>query len=302
MATTRLDGMTAIVTGASGGIGRETARVLSASGANVTLAVRDQIKGDEAAQWIRDSHPDVELEIGSLDLTSLASVRKFAIGFTATHKRLDLLVNNAGVMFPPLTRTQEGFELQFGTNHLGHFALTSGLLPLLRASGRARVVNVSSAGHSMGRIDFDDPNFTLREYDKLVGYGQSKTANILFAQELDRRFSNEGIHGYSLHPGMIATDLARHMDSDDFTRLMERAKARAAAASEDGEGMPSFKTVEQGAATSVWAAITSDDVLAGGSYCSDCAIATPENWATDPEIATHLWSLSEDLVAHPFVR
>ena len=244
----------------------------------------------------------------SLDLASLQSARDFGETFAAQHQRLDLLVNNAGVMFPPLTRTADGFELQFGTNHLGHFALTAGLLPLLIASKKARVVNVSSAGHRFSGIDFEDPNFERREYDKFIGYGQSKTANVLFAGELDRRFNGHGVNSFSLHPGMIATDLARHMTGDDFNVLIERAKARAAEDEEtvgegdSNSGMPSFKTIPQGAATSIWACVSPQLDADGGAYCSDCTIAAPEPWACDPEAARQLWELSEQLTSTKFAE
>ncbi len=297
----RLDGQVAIVTGASGGIGLETARTLAAAGSIVTLAVRDAAKGEAALRSIIAAHPDARVEIGELDLTSLASVRSFAKQFRETHDHLDLLVNNAGVMFPPLTRTAGGHELQFGTNHLGHFALTSGLISLLLGASTARIVNVSSAGHSMAGIDFDDPNFERREYDRLEGYGQSKTANILFAAECDRRYGANGVRSFSLHPGMIGTDLGRHMDEATLARVLDRAKQRAqTAGAADASGMPTFKSIEQGAATSIYACV--DESLAdhGAAYLSDCALAVAEDWATSIENAEQLWELSQDLVAMQF--
>ena len=308
MGGARLDGCTAVVTGASGGIGLETARVLASAGAAVTLAIRDHAKGSAALAAIQSELPQASVTTAALDLASLQSTHDFCRAFSTEHERLDLLVNNAGVMFPPLTRTADGFELQFGTNHLGHFALTAGLLPKLIASNKARVVNVSSAGHRFSGIDFDDPNFEIRDYDKFIGYGQSKTANVLFGAELDRRYGERGVHSFSLHPGMIATDLARHMDTDDFNVLIERAKARAGgddASSDGGEtsaAMPSFKTIPQGAATSIWACIAPELDASGGAYCSDCAIATPELWASDVDHAQRLWDLSQQLTDTTFAN
>jgi NAD(P)-dependent dehydrogenase (short-subunit alcohol dehydrogenase family) len=288
-----LTGREFLVTGASGGIGLETARALAARGARVTLAARDQHKLDAALAQVREEQPDARVDVGHVDLADLASVRTFAADFLAENKRLDVLINNAGVMFPPLTRTVDGFELQFGTNHLAHFLLTALLFPLLRASAPARVVNVSSEGHRRGGVDLDDANFIAREYDKFVGYGQSKTANILFSRELDRRAADAGVgvHAFSLHPGRIGTDLGRHMTHDDMVALLERAKASATG------GMPEFKTIPQGAATTVYAAVTEELDGHGGAYLSDCALAEPAPWATDDEIARGLWDLSESLVS-----
>ncbi len=303
----RLDGRNAVVTGASGGIGLETARVLAAAGANVTIAVRDPAKGAAAVAAILSELPDAQVDQEALDLASLQNIREFCERLRRRDVPLDLLVNNAGVMFPPLTRTDDGFELQFGTNHLGHFVTTAGLLPLLLGAREPRVVNVSSAGHAMSGVDFDDPNFDRREYDKFVGYGQSKTANVLFATELDRRYQDRGLHSFSLHPGMIATDLARHMDTEDFNRLIERAQSRATHDGVDDDsdrpatGMPSFKSIPQGAATTIWACIAPELDTHGGAYCSDCAIATAEPWARDASYAQRLWEVSEHLTATRFV-
>jgi len=177
----------AIVTGASTGLGLETARALASAGAHVVLAGRDAARLDAAATTVRDDVPDAELETGVLDLTSLDSVRGFAEWFGATHNRLHLLINNAGVMYTPFERTAEGFEMQFGTNHVGHFLLTCLLVPQLLADPPSRVVNLSSGGHRGSDIVWDDPNYERREYDKFSAYGQSKTANILFSVELERR-------------------------------------------------------------------------------------------------------------------
>ncbi len=290
-----LTGRVAIVTGASTGIGKETARALSATGARVVLAARDAEKTGSAADDIRESVPDADLEVGLLDLTSLASVRAFAAGFLADHDQLHLLVNNAGVMYTPYGHTAEGFELQFGTNHVGHFLLTNLLVSALLAGAPARVVNLSSGGHVGSDIVWDDPNFERREYDKFAAYGQSKTANILFSVELDRRLGDRGVHAYAVHPGMISTELGRHMTKDDVTALMDRARRGPSG------GMPRRKTVAQGAATTVWAATATELDAHGGTYLADCQV-TDEHapWARDPESAQRLWALSEELVGEQF--
>jgi NAD(P)-dependent dehydrogenase (short-subunit alcohol dehydrogenase family) len=290
-----LHGKTAIVTGASTGLGLETARALAAAGAHVVLAGRDATRIDAAAATIRERVPGAVVEVGMLDLTSLASVRAFARWYSTTHSRLHLLINNAGVMYTPLERTAEGFEMQFGTNHVGHFVLTCLLVPMLLADPPSRVVNLSSGGHMGSDIVWDDPNFERREYDKFAGYGQSKTANILFSVELDRRLGDRGVHAYAVHPGMISTELARYMTKDDVAALMERAKR-----SPSG-GMPPRKTVEQGAATTVWAATAPALEAHGGTYLADCQV-TDEHapWARDPDSAARLWTLTEELVGERF--
>ena len=290
-----LHGKIAVVTGASTGLGAETARALAASGAHVVLAGRDASRIDTAAAAIRERVADASLETGALDLASLDSVRAFAGGYLGVHDRLHLLINNAGVMYTPFEHTAEGFEMQFGTNHVGHFLLTCLLAPALLADPPSRVVNLSSGGHMGSDIVWDDPNFERRGYDKFAAYGQSKTANILFSVELERRLGDRGVHAYAVHPGMISTELGRSMTKDDFTALMARAKA-----SPSG-GMPPRKTVEQGAATSVWAATAPELDAQGGTYLADCEV-TDEHapWARDPESAARLWTLTETLVGQRF--
>ena len=290
-----LEGTVALVTGASTGLGLETARALAAAGAAVTLAVRTESRGAAAMATIRETLPDASLECGLLDLTSLARVREFADWFTARHDRLDILVNNAGVMATPFERTSDGFELQFGTNHLGHFLLTNLLTPLLVAAAPSRVVNLSSGGHRSSDIIWDDPNYERRDYDKFEAYGQSKTANILFTVELDRRLRDRGVRSYAVHPGMIATELGRHMTRDDYRALSARAK------SGPSGGFPQRKSVESGAATSVWAATSPDLGSQGGVYCEDCAVSEQHAaWALDADSARRLWALSEKLVGQSF--
>lgn len=290
-----LRGTVALVTGASTGLGLETARALAMAGAMVTLAVRTAERGAAAEATIREQVPEALLECGLLDLTSLASVREFAEWYTSRHDRVGILVNNAGVMATPFERTADGFELQFGTNHLGHFLLTNLLTPLLIAGAPARVVNLSSAAHRTSDIIWDDPNYERREYDKFEAYGQSKTANVLFSVELDRRLRGRGVRAYAVHPGMIATELGRYMTRDDYGALSERAKRS------PGGRFPPRKSIESGAATSVWAATADELHTQGGVYCEDCAVNDePAPWALDAESARRLWALSETLVGQSF--
>jgi NAD(P)-dependent dehydrogenase (short-subunit alcohol dehydrogenase family) len=275
-----------VVTGASAGIGVETARSLAGAGAHVVMAVRDKAKGEAAAEAIRASVPNASLELGELDLASLESVRTFAAWLLERHPRIDLLVNNAGVMAPPLERTTEGFELQLGTNHLGHFLLTNLVTPALLAGAPARVINLSSRGHMRGDINWEDPHWRTREYDKWEGYGQSKTANILFTVELDRRLREQGVRSFALHPGVIRTELSRHLTRDDVSTLQSRVPG----------GKLEFKTIEQGAATSVWAATSPDLDGKGGLYLDDCNIGDPAPYAVDPQSAARLWTWSEEQV------
>jgi NAD(P)-dependent dehydrogenase (short-subunit alcohol dehydrogenase family) len=289
-----LTGKVAVVTGASTGLGLETARALAAAGAHVVLAVRSDDKGEASIEKIRAAVPDASLEYGLLDLGSLSTVRSFAAWLLDRHPRIDLLVNNAGVMFTPEGRTVDGFELQFGTNHVGHFLLTNLLVPALLAGAPSRVVNLSSGGHQGSDIVWDDPNFEHRAYDKFASYGQSKTANILFTVELDRLLSPKGVRSYAVHPGMIVTDLGRHMTRDDMKDLRERAK------SSPSGGLPSYKSIEAGAATSVWAATAPELADNGGVYLADCQVAVPAAWALDRDSALRLWALTEDLVGERF--
>jgi len=204
-------GRIAIVTGANTGIGLETARMLAERGAEVILACRSLEKGEAARAKIAAGNPPGKVTVEALDLSDLDSVAAFAKRFSAAHERLDLLINNAGVMVPPLGRTKQGFELQFGTNHLGHFALTAHLLPLLERTSDARIVVVSSTAQTFGRIDFDDLNWESRAYSPMKAYGQSKLANMMFALELQRRLDAAGssVIVTAAHPGWTATDLQR---------------------------------------------------------------------------------------------
>ena len=293
-----LSGRTVLVTGASVGLGEETTRALAAHGARVAMAVRDAARGEAAVERIRSTVPDAQLEVRELDLASLASVRAFASSFLSDHDRLDVLIDNAGVMACPQAATSDGFELQFGTNHLGHFLLTTLLLPALLEGAPSRVVVLSSAGHKMSDGVLDDPRYERTPYEPWVAYGRSKESNALFANELDRRHGAAGLHAWSVHPGAIITDLGRHLTEETMTSIAEARKGRA---------QPEWKSVPEGAATSVWAATDPGLAEHGGRYLEDCGVAEivteagePNGVmaaALDPERAAALWTLSEELTA-----
>jgi NAD(P)-dependent dehydrogenase (short-subunit alcohol dehydrogenase family) len=298
-----LSGRVALVTGASGGLGAETARALAAHGARVTLTARDVAKAEGVADAIRAAHPGAALEVRPLALDRPESVRAFAKAWLAEHGALSLLLNNAGVMACPLARTAEGWEMQLATNHVGHFLLTALLVPALRAGAPARVVNTSSGGHRMSPVVFEDLHFERRPYDKWAAYGQAKSANVLHAVELDRRLAAHGVRAFGVHPGMIVTELGRHLTRQDIEELQARAKQRSSS------GIASWKTPQQGAATQCWAATAPELAGRGGLYLEDCQISgtTPppgslgaEAWALDPEAAARLWAASEDMVGEKF--
>jgi NAD(P)-dependent dehydrogenase (short-subunit alcohol dehydrogenase family) len=293
MAGVDLSGRTAIVTGASTGLGLETAANLAAAGARVVAGVRNAEKGEATLSTLTDRVDGAAVEFGVIDLTSFASIRAFAEAFMGRNEPLHLLINNAGVMNTPFEHTVEGYELQFGTNHLGHFLLTNLLAPALLAGAPGRVVNLSSGGHRSSDILWDDPNFEHHPYDKMIAYGQSKTANVLFSVELDRRLSDRGVHANAVHPGVINTDLGRYMSSDDYDALLARLK-------DSGRVMPPAKTVEAGAATSLWAATAPELADRGGLYLEDCHVSEALPYATDAAAAKRLWALSEELVGQPF--
>jgi NAD(P)-dependent dehydrogenase (short-subunit alcohol dehydrogenase family) len=289
-----LHGKRAIVTGGSSGIGVETARELARAGAAVTLAVRNTEAGIRVAADIITSTGNKKVDVSELDLSSRESVTAFGDDWDGP---LDILVNNAGIMaLPELELTTGGWELQFATNHIGHFALTLGLHDALAAAGAARIVSLSSRGHLRSPVVFEDINFSSRPYDPWLAYGQSKTANILLAVEASRRWAAEGITANAVHPGAIAeTNLSRHMD----------AKALAALRS---SGQFTFKSTEQGAATSILLATSPQLEGIGGRYFEDCNEAEPVDpttetpasgvaaYALDPENARRLWELSLEVV------
>lgn len=286
-----LAGKRAIVTGGSSGIGVETARALAGAGAEVTLAVRSTEAGKRTAADITATTGNDAIHVGRLDLADQASVAAFVSGWSGA---LELLINNAGVMaLPELELTPEGWEMQFATNHLGHFALALGLHDNLAASGDARIVSLSSRGHLRSPVVFDDVNFASRPYDPWLAYGQSKTANVLFAVEAARRWNEDGITANAVHPGAILeTNLSRHMDPEELANLRS-------------SGLFRYKTVEQGAATSVLVATSPKLEGIGGRYFEDCneahvldsdAPATSTTgvaaYALDSEAAERLWGLS----------
>ncbi|TRW78748.1 SDR family NAD(P)-dependent oxidoreductase [Mycolicibacterium sp. 018/SC-01/001] len=279
-----LSGRTIVITGATSGLGRESARCLAHTGARVILTGRDDPALAETRAWVHDQVPGAETATVRMDLASLESVSDAAAQIMDLTPAVHVLMNNAGVMFTPLRRTVDGFEMQFGTNYLGHFELTRCLLPALVAADGARVVNLSSAGHRLGDIDLDDPNWELRDYDKFAAYGASKTANVLHAVETDRRLRDSGVRAYAVHPGIVATALARHMDEQDFADLDRRGRTNR-----------QFTTPEYGAATQVWAAVSDEVVEAGSVYLADCAVGDVESYAVDEARALTLWDLSERL-------
>jgi NAD(P)-dependent dehydrogenase (short-subunit alcohol dehydrogenase family) len=300
-----LKGKRVLVTGVSAGLGVETARALVAHGAPVVGAARDLTKAKAATAGVRAGANGGGLELVELDLASLDGVRVCADALVDAGEPFDLVIANAGVMACPYGKTVDGFETQFGTNHLGHFVLVNRITSLMKRG--SRLVNVSSAGHRYSDVDLDDPNFERTPYDPWVAYGRSKTANILFAVEFDRRHKAEGVRATALHPGGIQTELSRHIGEEGIKQLVERVNAQTRAA---GEPDFKFKTIPQGAATSVWAGVvaTADEV--GGRYCEDCHVAEIEPnsakragvkpYALDPETAKALWAKSEEMVGERF--
>jgi NAD(P)-dependent dehydrogenase (short-subunit alcohol dehydrogenase family) len=298
-----LTGKLALVTGASSGLGVETSRALASKGAKVVMAARDVAKIESAAAAIRARHPKAALEVRELHLDKPAQVRAFAKAFLADHRALNILIANAGVMACPLARTAEGWEMQFATNHLGHFLLVNSLAPALVAGAPARVISVSSRGHQFSPVEFDDIHYERRAYDKWSAYGQAKTANILFAVELDRRFKSRGVRALANHPGGIMTELGRHLTPEDVAFVRKRAAERSSG------GSMSWKTVEQGAATQVWAATAPELEGRGGLYLEDVQISGVKPpagsdgcsaYALDPANAERLWARSEEMLGERF--
>ncbi len=303
-----LRGKRVLVTGVSAGLGVETARALAAHGAEVVGAVRDLAKAERATDEVRaDAANGGGLSLVELDLASLKSVRACADALIADGRPFDVVIANAGVMRTPFGHTADGFETQFGTNHLGHFVFVNRIASLIAPGGR--LVNVSSSGHRYADVDLDDPNFEHTPYDPMVAYGRSKTANILFAVEFDRRHKARGVRATALHPGGIKTELDRYMAPGELETLVAQINAQLASA-----GQPSFefKTVPQGAATSVWAAFVAPAEDVGGRYCENCQVSTITEglispvspgvrpYALDPEHAKALWAKSEEMVGERF--
>jgi len=292
-----LTGVNVVITGTSAGLGIETARSVAARGASVVGVVRDVDK----ARRNLDEVGATNVQLYQADLASLASVRAFTDTFLGDgNDRIDVFIGNAGIMACPQETTADGFELQFGTNHLGHFVLVNRLLPLLLTGTPARIVMVSSAGHRFGDVSIDDPGFETTPYDPWIAYGRAKTANVLFAVELDRRLRDRGVRSAALHPGGIVTELGRHLTDDSINALLEARGAREMV----------WKSVPQGAATSVWAGFVASAEEVGGRYCEDCAVSpviddSDESpgvmrYAVDPDTAAALWAASEHLVGETF--
>ena len=303
-----LSGKRILVTGTSAGLGVETARALVSHGAHVVGTARDLDKARRATAGIAPGPNGGSLELVELDLASLASVRACADALVADGRPFDIVIANAGVMACPFGKTADGFETQFGTNHLGHFVFVNRVASLIRPGGR--LVNLSSAGHRYADVDLDDPNFDHTPYQEFLAYGRSKTANVLFAVEFDRRHRDSGIRATAVHPGGIQTELSRHMGEGAIEQLVENLNAANAAS---GKPPFEFKSIPQGAATSVWAAVVADADAVGGRYCEDCHVAEVVDggselsasagvrpYALDPERAKALWAKSEELVGETF--
>ncbi|HEY1710135.1 MAG TPA: oxidoreductase [Rhizomicrobium sp.] len=298
-----LTGKTAIVTGASAGIGVETARALAKAGASVIMPVRNPEKGEKVAAELRASTGNPNITATAMDLEDYPGVRAFTQAFLATEKPLDILINNAGIMACPERRIAGGFESQFGTNHLGHMLLTCRLAPALLKAKKARVVELSSVGHRRSPINFDDPNFENHPYEKWEAYGQAKTANCLFAVELNRRLEPKGVTAYAVHPGGIMTELQRDLSHEEMKAF--------GWIDDNGKINDRFKSTAQGAATSVWAATSPLLAGGGGFYCEDCDVAQAvpaedpsftgvRPWAIDPDAAHKLWAMSEKMLQEEF--
>lgn len=285
-----LSGKTVVITGGTSGLGQESARAMGAKGANVIITGRDLEKAQAVADAIEG-----EVSVEELELGSFASIRAFADRMLDKHPRIDILINNAGVMASPYMETSDGFELQFGSNHLGHFLMTTLLMPAFVKG--SRVVSLSSSAHHFAPVMFDDIGFKSKDYDKWAAYGQSKTANALFAVGLNTRLKDKGAEAFSVHPGVIQTELARHMTEEDMQMFASGIES----------GAIPMKTIPQGAATQVYAATAPELAGKGGAYLADVQIAPVEAdtedmskvrpYAIDVDAAERLWSVSEEMVS-----
>lgn len=306
-----LAGRHVIVTGGYGGVGYESAKAFAQAGADVLVVGRDPVKGADAVARLRAATGNAQIAFSRLDLGRLQAVDAWVRDYLATGTPVHVLVNNAAVMWPPERWTAEGLEPHFAINHLAHFALTVGLLPCLEAAGDARVICLSSSAHRRSEVDFDDPCYRRRSYDPARAYGQSKTANALFAVGFAARFAGPGLTANAVMPGAVRTDLTRHLSTAEL-------QARGWLDAEGNDLREGWKNPEQGAATTVWAAVASDLKDVSGKYLEDCAIATPLPattrpsqgsydprgslrghylpYALDPDNAERLWTLSEQLI------
>jgi NAD(P)-dependent dehydrogenase (short-subunit alcohol dehydrogenase family) len=311
LAGINLAGKRILVTGVSAGLGVETARSLAAHGAEVVGAARNLDKAEAATAQVRKDAAanSGSYELVELDLANLRSVRACADGLLTKGKPFDVVIANAGVMATPFGHTADGFETQFGTNHLGHFVLVNRIRSLIRAGGR--LINLSSSGHRFSNVDLEDPNFERTPYEPFVAYGRSKTANILFAVAFDKRHRDRGVRAAAVHPGGIQTELARYMEPGRIEKLLEQINQQQAA---EGKGPYQWKTIPQGAATSVWAAVVAAADEIAGRYCENCHVGkiVPDHltisvtsegvrgYALDPNNAEALWKKSEELVGERF--
>ncbi len=311
LAGTDLKGKRILVTGVSAGLGVETARALVAHGANVVGAARDLEKVKRATTEVSKAAKaaGANFELIELDLASLKSVRAAADKLVADGRLFDVIIANAGVMATPLGKTEDGFETQFGTNHLGHFVFVNRIAKLIKQGGR--LVNLSSSGHRFSNVDLSDPNFETTPYEPFVAYGRSKTANILFAVEFDRRHRERGVRATAVHPGGIQTELGRYMDPGRLEAMIKELNEQAAA---EGKGPLEFKTIPQGSATSVWAGVVAAAEEVGGRYCENCHVSNVvaddatlgmlnegvRGYALDPSNAEALWKKSEEMAGETF--
>ena len=306
-----LQGKRILVTGVSAGLGVETARALAAHGAHVVGAARDVVKAETSTAQVRKDAAarGGSFELVTLDLASLKSVRACATELIAKGEPFDLVIANAGVMATPLGQTVDGFETQFGTNHLGHFVLINRIAPLMRAG--SRLINLASSGHRFANVDLQDPNFDHTPYEPFIGYGRSKTANILFAVAFDQRHRGRGVRAAAVHPGGIQTELGRHMGREQLEAMVDQINKQEAA---QGRGPFQWKTIPQGAATSVWAGVVAPADEIGGRYCENCHVGSivadnvtispisegVRGYALDPGTARALWQKSEEMVGESF--
>lgn len=307
-----LRGKRILVTGVSAGLGVETARSLAAHGAHVVGAARDLSKAKAATEMVRKDavKNGGSFELIELDLANLKTVCACADVLVAKSQPFDVVMANAGVMATPFGHTVDGFETQFGTNHLGHFVLVNRIAALIRDGGR--LINLSSAGHRYSNVDLVDPNFERTPYDPFVAYGRSKTANILFAVAFDKRHRDRGVRAAAVHPGGIRTELGRYAEPGRIEKVIEEINRQLAA---QGKGPFQWKTIPQGAATSVWAAVVAPAEEIGGQYCENCNVGhiVPEDapitavsegvrrYALDPNNAEALWKKSEEMVGECFL-
>jgi NAD(P)-dependent dehydrogenase (short-subunit alcohol dehydrogenase family) len=306
-----LQGKRILVTGVSAGIGVETARSLAAHGSHVVGAARDLTKAEAATAQVRAEAAENGggFELVELDLASLKSVRVCADELVAKGEPFDVVIANAGVMATPFGHTADGFETQFGTNHLGHFVFVNRIASLMGAG--SRLINLSSSGHRFSNVDLGDPNFERMPYEPFVAYGRSKTANILFAVAFDERGRERGVRASAVHPGGIQTELGRHLDPGRVQSMIEQMNKQLAA---EGKTPFQWKTIPEGAATSVWAGVVAPADEVGGQYCENCHVghvvaddviisAISEGvrgYALDSTTAAALWEKSEEMVGESF--